>query len=483
METVIIKCSGCKKPLTTETTSRCNLCLEKKRQKTIPSSNIVWNRYPELKKISDDYKLHPHLTLGSKVSINLICMRCKNASSLAVADLLQFPWCAYCLNSYITTNVNKTAFTQLVRRFILQTENYVQFGEKIKELSQVRQKGLAQELFAKYYFESHRKHYNLKAYYSREFDTSRLFVAFRALADKSDDRTSRKSALISLFCLILYHSKARNHHKQTTSTHTSPLMATHNNNASTTSTTSIDKTVSPKTSTSDIPERKSSPQFDFYNLLFPVEIGTGKRIAMGKLVALSPDAVKKQYPERFNFSVINDNFVALAARLPKDLSKLWDNEVTVYQYDKLKYRAERDVSHWDMADGTRVKQLSIRLSNDGFLYSPAKDLAVHRSGVSRHHSNTWSVLDHSEIARFHTIVDWCKSTAFGATKPKAVRFTMFYNFDDDRIDIKAVYPSSTLAWPTGVKPPIDREVDSHAVVITFEPGYPYEDFDDYWIDP
>ena len=57
-----------------------------------------------------------------------------------------------------------------VRKLILSSPTYLQFEGHLKNLKDNKSKGDYQEIFAKYYFESHRKHYDIKKYYSRLLD-------------------------------------------------------------------------------------------------------------------------------------------------------------------------------------------------------------------------------------------------------------------------------------------------------------------------
>lgn len=54
---------------------------------------------------------------------------------------------------------------------ILNTLNYIKFEQWIASIPDTHKKGRIQEIFAKIYFLSHRKHYNIKNYYSRLLDS------------------------------------------------------------------------------------------------------------------------------------------------------------------------------------------------------------------------------------------------------------------------------------------------------------------------
>jgi hypothetical protein len=200
----------------------------------------------------------------------------------------------------------------------------------------------------------------------------------------------------------------------------------------------------------------------YFNSLFPTS-SNGKMSVQHKL-GLPYDAVLKLYPDRFNFALINNNFAALAARLPTEYAVLWRNETTVYEFDKLRYCSTRDVVRYNYL-GTPQTVLNVRLSNDGFLYPLPSSLNVFQPQVSRHHSATWALLDRTEIARFPAVVAWCDRTALAHTVEN-IRYQVFYNFMEDRIDVKAISGNG-----------------KDVVLVTFEPGFPEEGFDDYWAEP
>jgi len=92
------------------------------------------------------------------------------------------------------------------------------------------------------------------------------------------------------------------------------------------------------------------------------------------VVAASKD-LKKLFPERFNFGLMNDNFQALAA-LP-NFEQNWilrvghgvQRYVCNYVFDKLTYRCTISFHVQQLPTGEDCATWSIRLSNDGFLSS------------------------------------------------------------------------------------------------------------------
>jgi hypothetical protein len=144
-------------------TSTCISCLAKKPPKQ--SSNVVWNNYPELKQIITDWNKHPFLTGSSKQPLVIKC-KCSFSITTSLFDLLSFPYCSNCKNCFLKSKSSLRSLVKLTKSFVLDSTDYITFNDKVKKL-QIQDKGAVQEIFAKYYFESHKKHFNIKGYYSR----------------------------------------------------------------------------------------------------------------------------------------------------------------------------------------------------------------------------------------------------------------------------------------------------------------------------
>src|SRR5690606_11951372 len=127
-------------------------------------SNVLWNRYPELKDISD-YKLHPYITLKSKTPIDFLC-RCGITANISPLELLKFPYCEFCFKCFINSKMPLQNLIKLIEKNILETKDYFEFTKSIKKLD-IRELGDAQEIFATYYFRSHKKQHDVDRYYSR----------------------------------------------------------------------------------------------------------------------------------------------------------------------------------------------------------------------------------------------------------------------------------------------------------------------------
>ena len=66
--------------------------------------------------------------------------------------------------------MEKANLFQEVREEILFSKEYIDFEKVISLKNNNKIKGDYQEIFAKFYFESHQKHYDIKHYYSRLLD-------------------------------------------------------------------------------------------------------------------------------------------------------------------------------------------------------------------------------------------------------------------------------------------------------------------------
>lgn len=171
----IKKCSGCKKGLPLDQykylqkqdriTARCLTCLEKIKKKNPPSTNILWVRYPELKEFAK-VEEHPSITIGSKITMDFTCSGCDHVTTISPSELLQLPYCVSCGLCFLQRKSTVKNLIKQTENLILENFDYFSFNEQVKKL-QLRDRGDIQEIFAKYYFESHRKHYNIDKYISR----------------------------------------------------------------------------------------------------------------------------------------------------------------------------------------------------------------------------------------------------------------------------------------------------------------------------
>lgn len=169
------KCSGCLKTLAIDKfkymvnsdriTSRCIACLERKKARHIPSTNILWIKYPELKNVTD-WETYPKSTIISKTKMIFTCQKCTHITEISPVELLQLPYCVSCGLCFLQRKSSKNNIVEQTEKIILNSPDYLTFNDQVKNL-QIVDRGDVQEILAKYYFESHKKHYSLKKYYCR----------------------------------------------------------------------------------------------------------------------------------------------------------------------------------------------------------------------------------------------------------------------------------------------------------------------------
>lgn len=143
--------------------SICDSCL--KTGKRISCENILWTKYPELKKVAY-YRWYPCITIQSKTKVEFRCKKCNHYIEISPVEFLKLPYCTSCGNCFLQRKTPVNDIIIQTEKFILNSTNYLSFTDKIKNLP-LSDKWDVREMLAKYYFESHRKHYGIEKYFSR----------------------------------------------------------------------------------------------------------------------------------------------------------------------------------------------------------------------------------------------------------------------------------------------------------------------------
>lgn len=211
---------------------------------------------------------------------------------------------------------------------------------------------------------------------------------------------------------------------------------------------------------------KSSRDYTLYKSLYPMRPGT-----MVLVPFRGHPEWKKELDlnsERFNLAYIANFFKAfsehpLVKSLITPLVILKEKKRVFVNFDNLQYRAEMvTYSHTDYK-GVQHHNLSIKLSNDGFLYKPQKKSAVKESDVALHKSDTYDQLNHSEFSEaFDPMWDFADIYLGAGCWSSEV----YYNYMEERMDIK-----------------FEHDDQPFHMEITFEPGYPERPFTDAWRRP
>lgn len=171
-------------------------------------------------------------------------------------------------------------------------------------------------------------------------------------------------------------------------------------------------------------------------------------------------------PERFKLSNLNNVFLSWFSavnenggiqKLNSFLASNADIKSVYYEHDHHHYRG--GVYFESFFSGET--NLCIQLSNCDFLYPPVDQLAVFEADVLLHHRK-YVALDAVHAKDFHDLVLFAQSYL-----KATVKFQLFYNFEDNRMQFKAV----------------DVDDSKRGVRITFEPIDDCDhEFDDYWLD-
>ena len=151
---------------------------------------------------------------------------------------------------------------------------------------------------------------------------------------------------------------------------------------------------------------------------------------------------------------------------------------TNYSHDGLIYKCQIKCLYPDNP-GEFVKCLCIKLSNDGFLYTPDDEIGyLEVNGkkyfegnppVGRHGSNiesdcqrfTWCKLSPIYYKHFESLKNFSRNYLQSNNKP-GIGQCIWYNYPFSRIDYEMT------------------SADRHRVQITFEIGLPCNNFNDYW---
>ena len=151
---------------------------------------------------------------------------------------------------------------------------------------------------------------------------------------------------------------------------------------------------------------------------------------------------------------------------------------TNYKHDGLIYKCQIKCLYPDYP-GEFVKCLCIKLSNDGFLYTPDDEIKyVPVNGkqyfegdppVGRHPSKIitdgqhfkWCKLDPVYYTHFKSLIKFSHDYLQSNDKP-GINHRIWYNYPFSRIDYEMI------------------SADRHLVQITYEVGLPCNNFNDYW---
>jgi hypothetical protein len=177
------------------------------------------------------------------------------------------------------------------------------------------------------------------------------------------------------------------------------------------------------------------------------------------VLPLTYEEANKLLSGRFDINILDQIFQSWRNSFRmEDLQSL---SAVIYEHDHHKYRSDMYVDNYT-DNGRKYQNFCIKLANNGFLYPRESDFKVKATGLPRHHSTTWALLETEYVRHFPAITVFCKE--YFASDD--IKFKMYYNFLEDRFDFKAFAATDF----------------SRGLVITFEP-FPAcdEDFDpDHW---
>jgi hypothetical protein len=179
--------------------------------------------------------------------------------------------------------------------------------------------------------------------------------------------------------------------------------------------------------------------------------------------------LKKLVPERFELKRLDEVFLSCVSAynncklvFPKTQA---EGKCSVdYQHDHHTYRCDSYVDNFGSPQFGNCSNFCMKLCNDGFIYPRETDLSISKSGIERHRSEMWSLLDNQHIDSFPNIISLSKDF-LGSNQ---ITTKLYFNSMVERFDFKSFSKSNR----------------QKSVTITFEKFSPLdEDYsEDHWID-
>ena len=213
----------------------------------------------------------------------------------------------------------------------------------------------------------------------------------------------------------------------------------------------------------DPPAAESSSERRFYDSLFPAS----RVVVQVNQIGVNFEALRSLFPERVLLNRLDGIFQAWEqghATLPDHLKVsvtnlpnggVGPNRVVLYDYDNYTYRSTVLFTHYH-----QCPRIEIKLSNDGFIYPPRRELALDPSYQRRnvHHQRTnWVRLtDDTVRVHFPSILKGVKTILNMQPQDRIYGKVLYHEFDE-RVDF--------LFVNDGANP-------SFGVLVAFEPGHP-----------
>jgi hypothetical protein len=209
-------------------------------------------------------------------------------------------------------------------------------------------------------------------------------------------------------------------------------------------------------------ERGESVERQLYGAIFPTP---NTAILLGA-AGLTYSDLEKIFPERVLlarldgiFGAWNTSYEALDAadKITESYPANGTDSRILYNYDHCTYRSTVKAIKIN-----GVRQIEIKLSNDGFIYPPREALALnsaYNSDKVHHKRSGWARLSNESVkTHFESILSGMKSI-LGTGEGELLFGKVLYHEYEERIDFLF---SDTQHMGTGSK----------RILVTFEPGYP-----------
>ena len=128
------------------------------------NTNILTEKYPEILEFSSN--ISENTTIFSEIDIDIKCKSCNEKYLISVKNILKKPFCKNCRLQILQQPISKEFLLEATTDIIKNVKNYTEFCKEVSKY-QNRDKGNIQEVFCKIWFETYKKVYDVKKFYSR----------------------------------------------------------------------------------------------------------------------------------------------------------------------------------------------------------------------------------------------------------------------------------------------------------------------------
>ncbi|KAJ3220551.1 hypothetical protein HK099_004217 [Clydaea vesicula] len=204
-----------------------------------------------------------------------------------------------------------------------------------------------------------------------------------------------------------------------------------------------------------------SDEYTLYKALFPK---TATAIILNSNHEHFYEECKQRFPERFNFEILKnlfDTWISSGENNANSVIEILNlKNINFYINDSLIWKTDAIVQSVKF-ENKFFLTTSLKFSNDEFLYPELSKFQSLRKEIKRHRSDSWCLLEKKEYeGKFDNISKWARDF-FNSE----IETQFFYNFELERINF--IFKKKGVEFGDKLN-------------VTFEPGYPENDFVEVW---